>query len=253
MYEYMYVSIYVRMCTCVYIYTYIHTLWAGGWYSDVLLPRRSGDRIPIRRDFQQVSKPALGSTQPRCTVSSGSLWGINSLWMSVWRLHHHKMPNRIHVRTFLGGKKNTFSVDILRMALLFSSSDLWLSRLMVLLLITALSSPFPNKLQKIDIALHLHTFRFTACNHPVTLISYLNAYVESIWNVMAHGDSREWKWRGNWRMQWVASILHTTSEHGVSSITTADAHTSAASSRLNWRPRLFKWTRPFRRKKKYGP
>jgi hypothetical protein len=31
----------------------------------------------------------------------------------------------------------------------------------------------------------------------------------------------------------VASTLHTTSEHGVSSITTADAHTSAASSRLN--------------------
>ena len=37
-------------------------------------------------------------------------------------------------------------------------------------------------------------------------------------------------------MQSVASTLHTTSEHGVSSITTADAHTSAASSRLNWRP-----------------
>ena len=37
-------------------------------------------------------------------------------------------------------------------------------------------------------------------------------------------------------MEWVASTLHTTSEHGVSSITTADAHTSAASSRLNWRP-----------------
>jgi hypothetical protein len=32
---------------------------------------------------------------------------------------------------------------------------------------------------------------------------------------------------------WVASTLHTTSEHGVSSITTADAHISAASSRLN--------------------
>ena len=28
----------------------------------------------------------------------------------------------------------------------------------------------------------------------------------------------------------------------------ADAHTLAASSRLNWRPRRFKWTRPFRRK-----
>jgi hypothetical protein len=51
--------------------------------------------------------------------------------------------------------------------------------------------------------------------------------VESSWNVMAHGDAREGKWRGNWQMQWVASTLHTTSEHGVSSITTADAHTSA--------------------------
>jgi hypothetical protein len=28
-------------------------------------------------------------------------------------------------------------------------------------------------------------------------------------------------------MEWVASTLHTTSEHGVSSITTSDAHTSA--------------------------
>jgi hypothetical protein len=56
--------------------------------------------------------------------------------------------------------------------------------------------------------------------------------------------------RGNRRMEWVASTLHTTSEHGVFSITTADAHTSAASSRLNWLPRWFKWTRPFRRKTK---
>ena len=74
--------------------------------------------------------------------------------------------------------------------------------------------------------------------------------LDSRWNVMAHGDAREGKWRGNWRMECVASTLHTTSEHGVSSITTADAHTSAASSRLNWRPRRFKWTRPFRRKTK---
>ena len=69
---------------------------------------------------------------------------------------------------------------------------------------------------------------------------------------MAHGDAREGKWRGNWRMEWVASTLHTTSERDVSSITTADAHTSAASSRLNWRPRRFKWTRPFHRKTKSG-
>jgi hypothetical protein len=69
---------------------------------------------------------------------------------------------------------------------------------------------------------------------------------------MARGDAREGKWRGNRRMEGVASTLHTTSEHGVSIITTADAHTSADSSRLNWRPRRFKWTRPFRRKTKSG-
>jgi hypothetical protein len=76
--------------------------------------------------------------------------------------------------------------------------------------------------------------------------------LESTWNVMAHGDAREGKWRGNWRMEWVASTLHTTSEHGLSSITTADAHDSAASSRLNWRPCRFKRTRPFSRKTKSG-
>ena len=78
-------------------------------------------------------------------------------------------------------------------------------------------------------------------------------FVESGWNVMAYGDAREGKWRKNWRMEWVASTLHTTSEHGLSSITTADAHTSAARSRLNWRPPgRFKWTRPFRRNTKSG-
>jgi len=81
----------------------------------------------------------------------------------------------------------------------------------------------------------------------------VSALVDSRWNVMGHGDIREGKWRGNWRMEWVASTLHTTSEHCVSSITTADAHTSAASSRMNWRPLgRFKWTRPFRRKTKSG-
>ena len=37
-------------------------------------------------------------------------------------------------------------------------------------------------------------------------------YIQSSWNVTAHGDAREGKWRGNWRMEWVASTLHTTSE-----------------------------------------
>ena len=69
---------------------------------------------------------------------------------------------------------------------------------------------------------------------------------------MAHGDARERKWRGRWRLKWVASTLHTTSEHGVSRITTAEAHTSAASSLLDWRPCQLKWTRLFRRKTKSG-
>jgi hypothetical protein len=76
--------------------------------------------------------------------------------------------------------------------------------------------------------------------------------VQSSWNVMAHVDAREGKRRGNWRKEWVAGTLHTTSEHGVSNITTADTHTSAASSRLNWRLCRFKWTRPFRLKTKSG-
>ena len=80
----------------------------------------------------------------------------------------------------------------------------------------------------------------------------LHSVLDSSWNVMAHGDTRVRQWRGKWRMEWVASTLHTTSEHGVSSIATADAHTSAASSRLSWRPRRFKWIRPFRRKTKSG-
>jgi len=94
----------------------------------------------------------------------------------------------------------------------------------------------------------LRTFILGSCIITCTCKHFL----ESGWNVMAHGDTREGKWRGNRLLEWVASTLHTTSEHGVSSITTADAHTSAAGSRLNWPHCQFKWTRPFRRKTKSG-
>jgi len=92
----------------------------------------------------------------------------------------------------------------------------------------------------------------SVCFEGRMLLPNVGKYLDSSWNVMAHGDAREGKWRGNRRMEWVASTLHTASEHGVSSITTADAHTSAASSRPNWRPCRFKWTRPFRQKTKPG-
>jgi len=42
---------------------------------------------------------------------------------------------------------------------------------------------------------------------------------ELSWNLMAHGDVREGKWRGNRRMEWVASTLVLYLEHGLSSIT----------------------------------
>jgi len=83
-------------------------------------------------------------------------------------------------------------------------------------------------------------------------VNFSETTVDYNWNVMAQSDARVGKWRGNWRMEWVASTLHTTSEHGVSSLTTAGVYTGAASSRLNWRPCRFKWTLPFRRKTKSG-
>jgi len=69
---------------------------------------------------------------------------------------------------------------------------------------------------------------------------------------MAHGDA----WVGEVKGKHANGVGSQYPSHHrgtwLSSITTADAHTSAASSRLNWRPRQFKWTRPFRRKTKYG-
>jgi hypothetical protein len=67
-------------------------------------------------------------------------------------------------------------------------------------------------------------------------------------------DGRRWRTGGEVKGKLAigvgSSTLHTTLEHGASSITTADVHTSAASSRLNCRPCRFKRTRLFRRKTK---
>jgi hypothetical protein len=54
-------------------------------------------------------------------------------------------------------------------------------------------------------------------------------------------------------MEWVASTLHTTSERGVSSITTADAHTSASQQSTELTsPADLNGLVPFRRKTKSG-
>jgi hypothetical protein len=53
----------------------------------------------------------------------------------------------------------------------------------------------------------LLNYRRTNPGRQVTRVTRLCTVVESSWNVMAQGDTREGKWRGNWRMQWVASTL----------------------------------------------
>jgi len=109
----------------------------------------------------------------------------------------------------------------------------------------------PEGKKKAAILAYAHNFSCFCVRFEFQTVVPMNV-MESSLNVMAQGDAREGKWRGNWWMDWVASTLHTTSENGVSSISIADEHTSAASSRLNWRPCGFKWTRPFRRKTKSG-
>ena len=114
-----------------------------------------------------------------------------------------------------------------------------------------LGSALTSHCDKYTITWRFQNITSTKVGGPSILCNII-IQVESTWNLMAHGNAREGKWRGNWGMEWVASTLHTTSEYGVSSTTTADTHTSAAITRLNWRPCRFKWTRPFRQKTKSG-
>ena len=57
--------------------------------------------------------------------------------------------------------------------------------------------------------------------------------VELVRNVVAHGDAREGEVKGKLANRVGSQYYHATSERGLSSITQADTHTSAASSRLN--------------------
>ena len=70
--------------------------------------------------------------------------------------------------------------------------------------------------------------------------------LELVRNLMAHGDAREGKWKGNWRMEWVASTLTPPPNMVYPALLTL------MRTRLNWRPHRFKRTRPFRGKTKSG-
>ena len=99
---------------------------------------------------------------------------------------------------------------------------------------TITSNDTPCRLSSATYSIHPQLPTITGGRSFILYLRKRHAVVQSWWNMMAQGDAREVKWKGNWRMEWVASTLHTTSEHGVSSITQADAHTSAASSQPNW-------------------
>jgi len=95
---------------------------------------------------------------------------------------------------------------------------------------------------------------YTVCPHSVVL-RYTHPLTEMS-RLRLKSDGTRWRTGGEVKGKLTnrerSQYSLTTSERGVSSIITADAHTSAASIRLKWRPRRFKWTRPFRRKKESG-
>ena len=99
------------------------------------------------------------------------------------------------------------------------------------------------------VTVNTYKFQITA---TILITNILLIWWVRVRNLMAHGDAREGKWRGKMRMEWVASSFAL--DDGARSIRllSADPHSSSASSRLNWHPRRFKWTRPFRWKTKSG-
>ena len=53
-----------------------------------------------------------------------------------------------------------------------------------------------------------YVFRVCVCSLSYPARKAHALYIlELVRNLVAHGDAREGKWRGNWRMEWVASTL----------------------------------------------
>ena len=71
-------------------------------------------------------------------------------------------------------------------------------------------------------------------------------------NLVAHGDAREGKWRGNWRKEWVASTL--TPPPNVVYPALVKLMGTSRLPAVDWTdaPHRFKWTRPFGGKTKSG-
>jgi hypothetical protein len=72
--------------------------------------------------------------------------------------------------------------------------------------------------------------------HLTDIVEWDYSPVEMWWHTVTDGREVKGKLANGVGSQYPLHYL----AHGISNITTADAHTSAASSRLNWRPRRFK-------------
>ena len=44
-------------------------------------------------------------------------------------------------------------------------------------------------------------------SYPCLSGARVRLLLQCVWNLTTQGDAREWKWRGNWQMEWVASTL----------------------------------------------
>ena len=121
--------------------------------------------------------------------------------------------------------------------------------------------PFPPYQVTYSYNLFISTTNPSVSGRQGTQTSYFNLSLLTNQNVqiarvhLEFGDTW-WRTGGEVKEKLASGVgsqySHATSKRGLSSITQADAHTSAAGSRLNWRPHRFKWTRPFRGKTKSG-
>ena len=77
----------------------------------------------------------------------------------------------------------------------------------------------------------------------------LQTFSEPYCRALSEPGGTRWRTGGEMKRKLANGVSsqysHATSERGISSIIKADAHTSAASSRMNWRPHRFEWTRSF--------
>jgi len=80
----------------------------------------------------------------------------------------------------------------------------------------------------------------------------LQFLVEIVRNLVAHGNAREGKWSGNWRMEWVASTLTPPPDVVYPALLKLMRTTRLPAVDWTDAPHRFAWTRPFRRKTKSG-